>query len=121
MTLKKMISAGAIAGAHESVGNWTGRCRQRRADATAWHRARFSTHNSSTGAAAADPVGAGAVLVDPAGVAAASVLVLVDPAQSGGAVRRRASSASASEPGRCASLLLAPEGASSKSALSFRR
>jgi hypothetical protein len=53
-------------------------------------RAPFSTHNSSTGAAAADPVGAGAVLVDPAGAAAVSVLVLVDPAQSGGAVRRRA-------------------------------
>jgi hypothetical protein len=47
-----------------------------------------STHNSSTGAAATGPVGAGAVLVDPAGVDPASVLVLVDPAQSGGAVRR---------------------------------
>jgi hypothetical protein len=67
-------------------------------------------HNSSIGAAAAGPVGAGAISVDAVGVDPASVLVLEDPARSGGAVRRfrRASSASASEPGRCALLLLAP-------------
>ena len=68
MTLKKMISAGAIAGAMSlSAIGLAGAANA--APTPQPGRVRFSMRNWSTGAAVADPVGAAAVLVDAVGVA----------------------------------------------------